>query len=114
MKTKRVTKQQQVLDHLKSGKSITSLTAINLYGATRLSAIIFNLKELGHDIISERESRLDRNGNVCNYSRYQLKGVNPISVKEQLNNNPEIAPKPEPTKPKKDKNFFKKLWSKIL
>jgi hypothetical protein len=33
-----MTKKQKVLNHLKSGKTITSMEAIKLYGVTRLAA----------------------------------------------------------------------------
>jgi hypothetical protein len=107
----RITKTQQVLDHLKQGHPITSLMAINLYGATRLSSIIFNLKDRGYDITSEKLTRLDRNGNVCNFAVYKLHGVLPIDVKDKLNTNPE---KQNPQPEKENKNFFKKLWDKIF
>ena len=68
----RTTKTHQVLKHLQEKGSIDSWTAIQLYGATRLSAIIFILRRRGYDIISIPNSVLDRNNNVCNYTNYQL------------------------------------------
>ena len=68
----RTTKTAQVLKHLKEKGSIDSWTAIQLYGATRLSAIIFVLRRRGFDIVSIPNSVLDRNNNVCNYTNYQL------------------------------------------
>ncbi len=49
-------KTGKVLTHLQSHGSITSWTAIQLYRATRLSAIIFNLREDGYHIRSERKT----------------------------------------------------------
>jgi len=46
-------KTKSVLTHLQAKSSITSWDAINLYHATRLSAIIFVLKGRGHEIITE-------------------------------------------------------------
>jgi len=46
-------KTNLVLLHLQEKKTITSWEAIQLYHATRLSAIIFNLKERGHLITTE-------------------------------------------------------------
>lgn len=46
---------QRVLRHLITKKSITSWEAIKLYRATRLSAIIYNLRKRGYMIISEPE-----------------------------------------------------------
>lgn len=48
-------KELRVLAHLKKHRSITSWEAIKLYRATRLSAIIFNLRERGYDIRSVME-----------------------------------------------------------
>jgi hypothetical protein len=44
------TKTGKVLQHLKRCGKITSWEAITLYRATRLSGIIYNLKEYGYDI----------------------------------------------------------------
>lgn len=68
----RTTKINQVLEHLKKYGSIGPWSAIQNYGVTRLSAIIFNLKKRGYDISSVTEKRRDRNGNVCQFSRYFL------------------------------------------
>ena len=46
--TKSETKQMKVFKHLKKHGSITTWKAIEDYGATRLSAIIFNLRKLGN------------------------------------------------------------------
>ena len=50
MKTKKVSKQEKVLKHLKTLGSITPLEALELYGSFRLGALIFNLRKEGHDI----------------------------------------------------------------
>ena len=68
-------KTEEVLKHLKTKRSITSLDAIDLYGATRLSAIIFNLKKRGHNIECRREETIDRYGNTCRYGRYFYLGT---------------------------------------
>ena len=65
-------KTQAVLNHLQTQKGITSLEAYNLYGATRLSAIIFVLKERGYNIIGRDEECIDHYGNVARYKRYFL------------------------------------------
>ena len=44
------TRYEKILRHLKSGKSITSFQAFNLYSITRLSDIIYWLRKHGHDI----------------------------------------------------------------
>ena len=63
------TKIAKVKEHLMSGKSITSWEAIRLYRATRLSAIIFELKNRhGLTIASEL---ITEDG--VHYSKYSLK-----------------------------------------
>lgn len=66
------TKYAKVKKHLIEKGSIDSWTAINLYGATRLSAIIFNLREKGYVIKSIPNSSFDRNNEVCNFTTYKL------------------------------------------
>tara|TARA_R110002012_G_scaffold246586_1_gene422170 strand:+ start:192 stop:398 length:207 start_codon:yes stop_codon:yes gene_type:complete len=47
------TKIKKVLSHLKEKNNITSWEAIELFRATRLSAIIYSLKKQGHIIQTE-------------------------------------------------------------
>ena len=49
-------KTKMIKSHLYEKGSITSLDAINLYNATRLSAVIFNLKKSGLDISTTPET----------------------------------------------------------
>ena len=44
------TQNQMILSHLKTGKSITPIEALNLYGCFRLSGRIYDLKKDGWDI----------------------------------------------------------------
>ena len=62
-----MTKKQQILNHLKSGKTITSMEAIELYKVTRLAAVVHTLKKEGHQIESENVK-----GNNGNYSIYKM------------------------------------------
>lgn len=68
----KVNKTTEVLKHLKVKGSITSMEAFKLYGATRLSAIIFTLRKRGYDITTEDGSCVDRYGHTCNYAKYIL------------------------------------------
>ena len=68
----RVTKFNQVKEHLENYGTITSWQAIQQYGATRLSDIIFRLRKQGYDIETKTELTKDRNGNTCQYARYIL------------------------------------------
>ena len=67
-------KHKEVLKHLQEQGSITSLEAIDKYGATRLASIIFNLRKRGYDISTNMEVTKDRYGNACQYARYRLEG----------------------------------------
>ena len=68
----KVTKTEKVLNHLQMYGSITSWEAIQLYGVTRLSAIIFNLRKKGYGIESIRYEFTDRYGDKGTYAKYQL------------------------------------------
>lgn len=59
-----------ILQHLQSKGNITSMEAIELYGATRLSAIIFCLREHGYNIITQKVDGVNRYGNKMKYARY--------------------------------------------
>ena len=48
------TQKSIVRQHLLDGKSITQLEALNLCGSLRLSAIVFDLREEGLPIITEK------------------------------------------------------------
>ncbi len=69
----RKSKKSEVLRHLQEKGSITSLQAIELYGATRLSGIIFKLKKEGYNIITRYDNdTLDKYGNRCSFANYVL------------------------------------------
>lgn len=72
----KMTKTKQVESYLIAYGSIDSWTAIQSFGATRLSAIIFNLRKKGMSIRTETINTKDRNGNSCGFAKYVLeKGV---------------------------------------
>ena len=73
------TKFAQVKKHLIEKGTIDSWTAINLYGATRLSAIIFNLRQRGYYIESISNTAYDRNNEVCNFTTYKYNQYNGIN-----------------------------------
>lgn len=68
-----MTKTQAVLDWLKTHASISSVEAIQNFGATRLSAIIFNLRKRGHVIDTVWCEGTDRFGNHMRFARYYLR-----------------------------------------
>jgi hypothetical protein len=64
------TQTESVLAHLEKYGSITSMEAIKLYGATRLSDIIFRLRRRGYTITTERfvvKTRYDRKTRPAKY-----------------------------------------------
>jgi len=74
-------KTMLVLEHLKEYGNITSWEAIQKYKATRLSAIIYNLKNnYGFKIRTEMKDFIDSNGEKSKYGIYYLEN-------EEENNN---------------------------
>lgn len=66
-----MTKTEAVLKHLEEVGHITSLEAIKEYGATRLSAIIFNLRhKYNMNIENEWIEFTDRYGSKSRYVKY--------------------------------------------
>jgi hypothetical protein len=45
-----MSQEEKILDHLKSGRSITPLEALDLYGCFRLASRISDLKKTHHNI----------------------------------------------------------------
>lgn len=68
----KVTKTDMVLNHLIEHGNITTWEAIQKYNATRLSAIVFNLKKRGHDIAVDTIQKKDKFGNNCHFAKYIL------------------------------------------
>lgn len=70
-----MTKQTQnktVLEHMRRDGFITSWQAIQLYGITRLSGRIYDLRKAGYNIKSTSQTCRNRFGNTCNVARYEL------------------------------------------
>lgn len=69
----KITLQDRVLQYMKENGSITSWEAIKEFGATRLSAIIYNLRyKEGLNIISKNVNGKNRYGDPVSYARYFL------------------------------------------
>lgn len=68
----RISLTDRVLAHLWDYGEITSWEAIKMFGATRLSAIIFNLRKRGWNIENEWEYNTNRYGDEVKYVRYKL------------------------------------------
>ena len=76
LRMKRNSKTNDVYQHLLKYGKINSLEAIELYGATRLSAIIYNLRHK-YDLYikNEQVSFVDRNGRKSHYDNYVLLAI---------------------------------------
>ena len=62
----------RVLKYLQTHNGITSMEAFELFGATRLSAIIFNLRKYGFEIESIPMRGKNRYGDPVNFVKYHL------------------------------------------
>ena len=58
----KLSRQQKILKYLKTYKTLTSLEAINMFGETRLSARIFDLKKDGYRFETTRVRVPTRDG----------------------------------------------------
>ena len=67
----RTTHQQQVLEHLKNGNTLTQADAIHLFNCYRLSSVIQILRKAGHNIVTHKVRNTTKNGT---YARYELQG----------------------------------------
>ena len=63
------TQEQQVLNHLKQGKTITPMDAVKYYDIYRLSAVVLKLRKAGHHIIRHDERNYSGKGT---HARYEL------------------------------------------
>ena len=66
------TQRSVILAHLQNHGSITSMEAFERYGATRLSAIIYDLKHQGHNIEVETIRVKTRYGRKTSCAKYTL------------------------------------------
>jgi hypothetical protein len=71
----RETNKTRVIKYIKTYGSITPIQAINDLGNTRLSATIFELKELGWNFETELIKVQNRFGRTTNVAKYSLKTV---------------------------------------
>ena len=68
----KLTQEDRVLNHLLKYGSITSLESFKEYGITRLSAVIFNLKEQNYQFQDEWVTLLNRFGDKVTFKKYVL------------------------------------------
>ena len=62
------TQEDKILQYLQSGKSITPIEALNLFGCFRLGARCYDLKKKGYDI----KSTLVRGESGKHFSKYYI------------------------------------------
>lgn len=67
----KTTQDQTILNHLKSGNTITQAEAANSYGYYRLSANIERLRKAGYNIVTHYEKNSRATGR---HARYELIG----------------------------------------
>lgn len=61
-----------VLDYLKTHKGITSMEAFKLFGNTRLSATIYQLRQQGYKIVAKDKEVKTRYGRKTYVAEYSL------------------------------------------
>lgn len=67
-----INNEKRVLQHLQKNGSITSYEAFEMYGITRLSAAIFNLRRSGHNIPARYKTVKTRYGRHATIAVYTL------------------------------------------
>lgn len=67
-----MTQEQRILAHLRERKGLTQLEATHLYGITRLSGRIFDLRAKGYTIVTDRVTSKNRYGEETTYGAYTL------------------------------------------
>lgn len=72
MTEEKMTQTQAILNHMQTHGSITSMDAFQLYGATRLSAIIFVLRKRGLNIVTLDKECVTRFGRPTTFAEYRL------------------------------------------
>lgn len=68
----KITQKDRIINYIRQFGSITSWEAIQLYKATRLSAIIFNLRKQGFLITDVWQESINKEGEKSRYVRYVL------------------------------------------
>lgn len=70
--TTKESQNNMVLEHMKKFGGITSMEAIELYGITRLSGRIYDLRHQGYAIKGTTMHCVNRFGKVVRFRRYEL------------------------------------------
>jgi len=67
-----MTQSERVLKYLEDGKKLTCLNAFEELGITQVAARIFELKEKGHDIKTNRRKVTNRYNEICSVAEYYI------------------------------------------
>ena len=67
-----MTQSERVLKYLQDGKKLTCLNAFEELGITQVAARIFELKEKGHDIKTNRRKVTNRYNEICSVAEYYM------------------------------------------
>ena len=70
----KLTQYDRVIDHLQRNGKLSQKQAIRLFGAYRLSAIIYRLRKDGYNISSTFKSGKNRFGDSVCWAEYKLEG----------------------------------------
>lgn len=62
----------EILHHLQTHNGITSFEAFTLYGITRISARIYDLRDRGYKIVNCNHETVDRRGKKTKFVEYRL------------------------------------------
>ena len=60
--------QQQILSHLKQGKTLSQAEAITLFNCYRLGAVIYRLRRAGYEIVTHDEPNKNSTGTHARYA----------------------------------------------
>ena len=78
-----MTQEKAVLNHLIENGQITSWEAFAKFRVTRLSAIIFNLRHDGFQIVTVMKTKENSYGNTVNFAEYHMVCPEKVAVKMQ-------------------------------
>jgi len=67
--------KDKVIAYVRTYGSITPREAIDTYSITRLAAVIFDLKELGHVFTTTIEKGKNKFGEPCTWAKYTYMGM---------------------------------------
>jgi hypothetical protein len=70
----KLTQYDRVLDHLQRNGKLSQKQAIRLFGAYRLSDIIYRMRRDGYNISTTFKSGKNRFGDTVSWAEYKLEG----------------------------------------